>query len=85
VSQHTCINTHTTFDGSVPPPCKACGDQLQHTMDLRARWRRVDVAKRHQIVTLLRDAGDGARLCGGDEIPYSLAAELLDTLGKPGT
>jgi hypothetical protein len=24
VTEHTCINTQTTYDGSVPPPCKAC-------------------------------------------------------------
>jgi hypothetical protein len=24
VTEHTCVNTQTTYDGSVPPPCKAC-------------------------------------------------------------
>jgi hypothetical protein len=47
---HTCINTQTTVDGSVLPPCEACRKELDGAnpkplparMDfLRARWRYI--------------------------------------------
>lgn len=33
MSNHTCINTATTVDGSVPPPCQACAADVAEPLE----------------------------------------------------
>jgi hypothetical protein len=45
---HTCVNTASTFDGTPPPPCVACGEQFKARAEAEAQvitaavafWRR---------------------------------------------
>lgn len=86
MAEHTCVNTATTFDGRVLPPCEACrvaGDMFHKHLDQCAQCRAQPFNLCAVGLPLLHAAGAAMVLQFKIE-PGPLNSELLAALERSG-